>query len=1112
MKINERFESYRLAGSARQIIRIMKITAIIMTVFLLQVSALTKAQITLNAKKASLQAVLETISTQSGYDFIYSDNDLKNTKLINIKLDNATIEKALQVCFDGQPLIYEISDKTVMVKRKEETSFFEHQLTRFQAIDVRGRVIDRESGLPLSGANVKSKSQLAVTNKNGEFLLRSVEEGTILMISYTGFETREIKAQIDMGDILLQFSHSKLNEVQIIAYGEVNKKHLTSNINSIKANAIATQPVTNPLLALQGRTPGIFIQQTGGNPGASVNVTIQGRNSILNGNEPFYVVDGVPYPSQLMSATASTNILPVRTSALNYINPADIESIEILKDADATAIYGSRAANGAILITTKKGRAGETSVNLSTQTGLGRVSRLQKLLNTDQYITLRKEALQNGNIPIDVSDYDINGTWDANRNVDWQKELVGGTAHFTNLHTSISGGTINTQFSVSGSYNRQTTVYPTDLGDTKANVHLSLNHSSTDKRFKVGITSSYQQDVNELPSTDLMSIANTLAPNAPSLYNIDGSINWGNVQNTTNTYSFDNPIAFLLQKYSGKTDNLLANGTFGYEIFKGLELKTSLGFNRLRSDDKRITPLSSIRPDLVTANSRAAAYQNRDQNSWIAEPQISYSTKFENSVISILVGSTFQQLNTFSRSFTASGFSNDGQLENIQAAPNVSIGAAVQNIYKYNAIFGRLNYRYKDRYILNLNARRDGSSRFGSENLFNNFYSIGGAWLFDDESFVKTSLPFISSGKLRATYGTTGNDQIPDYGFLSLYSVLSVNIPYQSVVSLQPTGHSNPFLQWEETKKLNFGLDLGVFKEMFQFSFNYFRNRSSNQLLSYPLLLQTGFPIIKKNIPATVQNTGFEFQLDASPFKKGALTWLSSVNLTIPKNKLLRFDGLEQTSYASNYVIGQPTTINKVYRFIGVNPQTGLYEFMDKSGHATSSPSFETDRTALVDTSPKYYGGWLNTISFKGFDLGILLQFVKQTGINYRFGASAPGIFNVNQPANYIDRWKSSGDIAGVQKATLDFNEFFNPYFAALDGSSDASFSDASYIRAKNISLSYSLPKSLLEKIHVKNAKVSLQGQNVFTITNYKGTDPETLSAMTLPTLKMYTIGLQLTL
>jgi TonB-linked SusC/RagA family outer membrane protein len=947
-----------------------------------------------------------------------------------------------------------------------------------------------------------------------------VDENAVLEISYVGFETQLVSLQGKSAlAISLNPKNNSLDEMQIIAYGTTTKRLNTGNVSTVKARDIETQPINNPLLALEGRVPGLFITQSSGLAGSGVKVKIQGQNSIGRGSDPLYVIDGVPYTSETLptlssilglSGTSAGGTIPIGSgNPLSFINPADIESIDVLKDADATAIYGSRAAAGAILITTKKGKAGQTKVNISLQNGWGKVARKLNLLNTQQYLEMRHEALRNDNLTPSATDYDINGVWDTTRYTDWQKELLGGTSKFQDVQASVSGGNSNVQYLIGGGYHKETTVFPGDFADQKGSMHFSINSISPNQRFKVQLSGNYLVDKNQLPTNDLTQQALRLAPDAPMLYNSDGSLNWALLSNGNS--SFNNPIGnYAYSKYQDKTNNLIANALVSYKIITGLELKASFGFTRLENDEIQTSPFAAIAPPNWPFSQRTTQFGHGLINSWILEPQATYSHKFGKGQLQTLVGTTFQEQNSNLQQVTATGFNSDLVMEDIKSASSITPYATVIANYKYSALFGRVNYNWTDKYILNLTGRRDGSSRFGSENLFHNFWSMAGGWIFSSEKFMQSNLAFISFGKLRASYGTTGNDQIGDYQFLNQYSTISnVQVAYQGINSIAPQGIPNPYIQWEETRKLQFGLDFGFLKDRILLSANYSRNRSSNQLLSYSLPITTGVGSLITNFPATIENTAWEFSVNTDNVHSGNFKWTSNFNLSIPKNKLVAFPNIETSSYSSSLIVGQPFTIKLLYHFIGVDPTTGAYVFSDSKGNVTSKPQYPTDATAVVNMAPKFYGGFQNRISYKGFALDFLFQFVKQIGTNYAFGFQ-PGRFNLNQPDYVLSRWTKPGDVTTIQRYYS--NSSLSSAYTNLTSISDGVWADASYIRLKNLSLSWQLPQATLQKLHLKNLRVYTQGQNLLTITNYKGLDPENLSTSSLPMLRVITVGLQLTL
>jgi TonB-linked SusC/RagA family outer membrane protein len=720
---------------------------------------------------------------------------------------------------------------------------------------------------------------------------------------------------------------------------------------------------------------------------------------------------------------------------------------------------------------------------------------------------MRHEALQNDNLAVGATDYDINGVWDTTRYTDWQKELLGGTSKYQDVQASVSGGTNTVQYLIGGAYHKETTVFPGDFADQKGSMHFSINSISPNQRFKIQLSGNYLVDNNKLPTRDLTQTALQLAPDAPMFYNPDGSLNWALLPNGSST--FNNPLSYRISKYQNNTNNLIANSLVSYKIITGLEVKTSFGFTRLQNNEVQTTPMLAVAPPSRPFYQRTTLFGSGLINSWILEPQATYNHRFGNGKFQGLVGTTFQEQNSNLQQLTASGFNSDFVMEDIKSATSITPGTTVISNYKYSALFGRLNYNWEDKYILNLTGRRDGSSRFGSENLFHSFWSIAGGWIFSSERFIQTSLPFMSFGKLRTSYGTTGNDQIGDYQFLNRYGGVSgIQVPYQEVFSIAPQGIPNPYIQWEETKKLQFGLDLGFFKDRILISANYNRNRSSNQLLSYDLPITTGVGSIITNFPATIENTAWEFSVNTDNIHSGNFKWTSNFNLTIPKNKLVAFPNIETSTYNSSLIVGESFTIVKLYHFMGVDPEKGGYVFSDNKGNLTSIPQNPADKTIALNTSPKFYGGLQNTISYKGFELNFLFQFVKQIGTNYAFGFR-PGRFNLNQPDYVLSRWRKPGDVTTIQRYNSNF-DLFSSYTNIMQ--SDGAWSDASYIRLKNLSMAWQMPQAVVQKLHLKNLRLYTQGQNLLTITNYKGLDPENLSTTSLPMLRVITVGLQITL
>ncbi|WP_316834605.1 SusC/RagA family TonB-linked outer membrane protein [Pedobacter nutrimenti] len=1097
----------------------MKLTTMILLLALTTASATTYGQkITLSEKNATLKQLITKIRVQSGYGFLYTDDMLANTKPITIELKEASLEDALDAIFKNQPLEYAVEQKNIVIKIKSPT-FLERLANRWASIDASGRVVDSENR-PLPGASVKVKKtgKGVSTDKDGRFFLRGVEEGAVLVVSFIGYLPKEVLASANIGNIVLEQSLSKLDEIQVIAYGTTTQRLSTGNVTTIKADVIEKQPVNNPLLALQGRVPGLFIEQATGFAGTGVKVRIQGTNSIGNGNDPLYVIDGIPFTSQLLpggnpilgqSGGSGDNGFSYG-NPLSFINPSNIESIDVLKDADATAIYGSRAANGAILITTKKGITGDTKVNLNLQSGWAKVPRKLDLMNSQQYLQMRKEALRNDGISIpdpgSYLDNDLNGNWDNSRYTDWQKELIGGTASYHDLNASVSGGNDRTTFLVGAGHHRETSVFPGNYADNKISLHFNINNASANQRFKIQFSGSYLLDNNQLPNRDLTSDAMTLAPVAPALYKSDGGINWAPDAAGVSTFTA-NPIGYIFNSFIDKTNSLMSNMTLSYQIMSGLEIKTTFGYNKLSSNIIEKKLLQSVIPEFLQYYTRRTNFTNSDINSWSIEPQLTYNHAISKGKLDVLLGTTVYKESALGSQIYFSGFSNDLVMEDMLSATRVTPLSSISSKYKYNAVFARINYNWEDKYVLNLSGRRDGSSRFGPKSQFHNFGSIGGAWIFSNEKLIKDCFDLLSFGKVRISYGTTGNDQIPNYRFLSLYDPLRQDTPYQGIVAYQPNRLANPYLEWEETKKLQFGLDLGFLKDRILLNVNYYRNRSSNQLRSYTLPLTTGFGSIDRNLTDRIENSGWEFGVTSTNLQNGDFKWTSNINLTILKTLLM---ATNDTRFSSKPIVGDPLGSFRVYHFLGVDPATGIYQFQDHNGNPTFSPDPTLDAKVLIDPAPKFYGGIQNSFSYKGLQLEFLFSFVKQIAQTQKFGINGVGGSGAglgNQLITLLDRWQKPGDIAPIQKFTTEGSDVSQ----ALDRVtiSDAAWTDASYIRLKNVSLSWQLPEGWSKQAHLQNCSLFAQGQNLWTFTSYKGLDPETKSSTTLPPLRVVTIGLK---
>jgi TonB-dependent starch-binding outer membrane protein SusC len=689
--------------------------------------------------------------------------------------------------------------------------------------------------------------------------------------------------------------------------------------------------------------------------------------------------------------------------------------------------------------------------------------------------------------------------WDSTRYTNFPKLLIGGIGTATDAQASLSSGNEETQILLSGNYHRQASVFPGNLSDQRAGMYASITHRSLNKRFTTDFTVNLTEDKNISIAQDLTASIN-LAPDYPTLSQPGGALNWSDKGITFTS----NPLAYLLDRYTAQTGNLLSHLQGQYRILPGLSLKASVGYNSIQVNETGVVPIAAQDP--TSSPTGFAQFGNRSLLTWIAEPQVDYTTSWGKSEVTLLAGATWQGLNGSNTLTSAYGYRDDALLGTTNGATGLSAQQS-NTQYRYEAVFSRLKYNWEDRYIIDLSARRDGSSRFGPGKQFAGFGAVGGAWIFSKTRFIKNSLSVLSFGKLRASYGTTGNDQIGDYQYLDIWS--STPYPYLGSASLYPVRLYNPYYSWEINKKLEVALELGFLNDRILLTSAVYRDRGGNQLIRYGLPLQTGFSGITENFPALVQNEGLEEELITRNIVGRSFSWSSTVNLTLPRNQLLSFPGIATSSY-SNLEVGQPLSIVDGYAYTGVERSTGIYAFKDlnKDGQISYPQDYVKN---IAHLAPDLYGGLGNNVRYRGWALDIFASFRFQTAPNYVYyyynNGYIPGTL-YNQPVDVENHWQKPGQAAPFQRFTAGYNAA--AYVAAYNlANSSAAYSNASFLRLTNLSLSYSLPAGLTKKWGLTGGKVFLRGQNLLTITRYRGSDPETQNAYVLPPLKIAVAGVQ---
>lgn len=1106
----ERYDQYSSSSqplkTALQIMRLSLVTAIITFASVQLLSAsMTKGQsisstpIVVGLSNESIFTAIERIEKQTKFRFVYSNADLKSLKEFSIPAEKRSVSELLNLLLSSnQFTVAQVGTKILITKAGANSTAIRDQR-------ISGIVVD-ETGQPLPGVTIRLKGSNSVstaTDLNGHFGINIPDGRQVLLISYIGYGAIEQIIDTEKSyRITMKPVSGSLNDVQVIGYGTTTRKTSTGAISSITSEEIGNQTVSNPIQAMAGRISGMTVVQNNGLPGSNSTVRIRGNNTLgslgLSGSIPLYVVDGVPFTNFNSSQPINDNLNNAGLTGANgglsvfgLISPQDIERIDILKDADATAIYGARGANGVVMITTKQGRRGKSTLNANIYHGSGKVGRFVDMLSTPEYLTLRREAFKNDGVtPTGTNAPDLL-QWDQNANTDWQDLLIGGTAKVTDAQLSYSGGTERVRFFTSLNYRKEGTVFPGDMGSERLNGRLNLQTTSADNRFTTAFSVNYANDNTDLITQDISSLL-SLPPNYP-LYNPNGTLYWGG--------TFTNPYAYLLKTYSSKSSNFVANGDLKYNLFKGFYLKTNLGYTRTTVVQNTANPLSSQNP-ASAGISNSAQFANNLSTNYIVEPQATYSLNINKHSLNALVGSSFQQNIGDANRVNGSNYAFAAQLNTINGAGTVASSNSY-SIYKYASVFGRLTYDFDKKYIANVTYRRDASSRFGTNNKFANFGAAGAAWVFSEEKFLKDNASFLSFGKLRTSYGTTGNDQLPNYSYLSLFSA---GTAYQNGSTLSLNGLPNPDLRWETTKKFELGVDLGFFKDRLLIKADMYWHRSSNLLTYATISTLTGFNSINTNLDAVVQNKGLEFEISSTNVIAGDFKWSSAFNISFQRNKLLSFENKSTSFYASSFEVGYPAILSRLFKYNGIDANTGAVQYQDLDG--LPGQSFTGDRYIVPIGSP-FFGGLNNTFSYKGFSLDVFLQFNQGMGTTNQIYGSRIGSLN-NQNTSVLSRWINPGDTqTRFPGASANAGGAIYSSYNNFTGS-DYFYGDNSWLKLRSANLSYNLPQQWIKSIKLSNARIYLQGQNLLTFSKNKYLlDPESGNA--LPPLRTIVIGANLT-
>ncbi|WP_234735801.1 SusC/RagA family TonB-linked outer membrane protein [Tellurirhabdus bombi] len=949
---------------------------------------------------------------------------------------------------------------------------------------IRGKVTSGAEPLPGVNVIIKGTQQGTTTDVNGQYSLNvpNAADAT-LSFSYIGYVSQETKiGNRATVDVTLQSDERSLSEVVVVGYGTQRKIETTGSIASVKAAELVQTPVANVAQGLQSRVAGVQVNQNTGAPGGNVSVRIRGTNSINGNSEPLYVVDGI----QISNSGGINDVSPLST-----INPNDIESVEILKDASASAIYGSRAANGVVLITTKRGKSGATRVTLDSYYGVQKVAKTLPVLNATEFAQLENEIFKRNDYPDPAS---------LGEGVNWQ-DIIFREAPIQNHQLSINGGTDKTQLALSLNYFDQKGII-VNSAFKRYSLRLNVDHKISD-RIKVGTSILGTYAINSGITTGSQTIGDAGvvtgsilgaaigAPPTLQPYRADGSLFPFGEQANGQYREVTNPLSFANVLNQNNIQRTLANVYGDFNIAKGLTYRASFNVDLQSSLRDTYNPRANVAQNDLNDNSGSASKINRYNTALLHESILTYSTLLakNHSLKGTAVFATQAELFN-DNIIETTGFPNDATKNNaLQLALNRTV-SSYRNRQRLDSYLARVNYGYKDKYFLDLTARVDGSSKFGANHKYGLFPAVSAAWRIIEEPFIK-QLSWLSDLKLRASYGITGNaGGISPYQSLATVSASGsdYNLNHAYVTGINPAGIANPDLRWERSAQANIGVDISLLNNRFSVIVDAYQKTTKDLLYVKALPLSSGYSTITGNF-ASLENKGLEFAVNAR-LLDGPLQWSVSGNMTMNRNKVLDLDGgVTPERFITAYSllkVGDPLGIFKTYVFDGINQsgetilpgyggRLGGHKVKDVNGDGTIS---SLDQVITGNPNPAFIYGFSTNLSYKGFDFSAFLSGSQGNDI---YNASRLSFENPlgqrNMLKGLVNRWSptnpSNQYVSGSQADRLPITNYV--------------VEDGSYLRCKNVTLGYTLPRIK----GIQQIRVYASANNLFTITNYSGFDPE---------------------
>jgi TonB-linked SusC/RagA family outer membrane protein len=1121
-------------------LRVMKLALILWVAALLQVSAASYAQkINIDVKNAPLNEVLTMLRKQSGYNFLYSTAILKTSRPVSISLKDQLLSDVLTLCLKNQQLTFIINGNTVIIKKKEAEPVISPAAIEVAApINITGSVVDNK-GVALPGVTVKVKGSPTgtVTSPTGAFTIKVPDNSSVLVFSYVGFLTQEVPvgSSTNLKVTLLEDAKT-LNDVVVVGYGTQSRATVTAAITKVEGKNISNQPVSTPGEALAGLAAGVQVQSDqGSKPGAAPTIRVRGVSSLSSSNDPLYVVDGYPLET---------------ASNFNLINPGDIESLEVLKDAASAAIYGSRAANGVVIVTTKRGKAGKTVFSVSAYTGMQKVNRFVDVLNKDQYVAQVKDISRIRGLVYPTSlDGDISNLPD----VDWQKAIFR-SAPLHDFELNASGGSEKVRFSASaGIYKQQGVLIGTDYSRYTTRLNLDADLVKNVK-FGFSISPSYAEQFRQPSSGQASGAGANLSDYLTGVPGLVADLNLPSPLNQALTFqpivpvykangdfqqpydrdlgfnlspsavfsatNFYNPVGILAQSINrSRAFRTLGNMFLEYSPLRDLKLKTYLGATLENEQVHAYVPGTMAYSLAPTASATTpqlagifASDNARNSFDWVWENTATYDKQIGKHHFNVLGLFSAQKYNS-TINYTAGipGTFITTAVQSPLASPN-TVGTERFDANTFVSYAGRFTYDYGKKYLFTAAVRQDGSSRFGPNNRYALFPSFSAGWRLGEEAFLKPTLEKlkINELKLRGGYGRTGNANIGSFTYVNQ---INLNTNYASgntrIFGSQQSGFANPDLTWEKNDQTSVGIDVSFLNSAITFTADYFHRTSNGMLLDKALPLDVGYADTYKANLGKLSNNGLEFNLNTG-FNLGRVRWNTNANFSTYRTKVLDLGGpsalpavaaMNGWNNVFQVQVGQPLGLMYGYEVVGVfknaadlasNPRAatgnvvGDWMVKDQNGDGVITLA---DRQVLGHGLPDFTYGLTNSFQYKSFDLSILVQGVQGVNvINGNNRQTITGNHNQNSRSIYYQNYFDPAQPnRDVMFPIPASGGFVNPGNALVNYSVE----NGSYLRVRNITLGYRLSDKLMTKMFIKSARFYATAQNPFLITKYTGYNPE---------------------